>query len=74
MTDWVRVKVPGDVYELMRWWFVTLEPPYWYLRCRGCDLRRFLPWDARLRTQTAHEELLQHGKACCADEDAGGAA
>ena len=47
---------------------VTLEPPYWYLRCRGCDLRRHLPWDARLRTQEAHELLLQHGKECGGDE------
>jgi hypothetical protein len=59
-----EVKCPSDIHQLMRWWFITLEPPYWYLRCRGCGLRRHLPWDARLRTHEAHELLLQHGREC----------
>jgi RNase P subunit RPR2 len=67
MTDnnFARVKIPGDVMQLMRLgFFVTLEPPYWYLRCRHCNQRFYLPWDARLRTEEAHEILLAHGKQC----------
>jgi hypothetical protein len=62
-----KVKAPADIRQLMPWWFVTIEPPYWYLRCRSCDLRRHLPWDARWRTPEAHEFLLQHGKRCAVE-------
>jgi hypothetical protein len=48
MGAWAKVKIPGDVYALAQWWFVELQPPYWYRRCRGCDVRRFLPWDEPL--------------------------
>ena len=60
----IKVKIPGDICQLMDRWFVTLEPPYWYLRCRHCNLRRYLPWDARLRTEEAHATLLAHGQEC----------
>jgi hypothetical protein len=63
MTE-IKVKISGDTAQLMRWWFITCEPPYFYLRCRNCDRREFLPWDPRLRTQTAHEILVQHGREC----------
>jgi hypothetical protein len=63
MTEF-RVKAPADIRQLMRWWFITLEPPYWYLRCRRCGLRRYLPWDLRLRTQEVHELLIRHGTEC----------
>jgi len=69
VNEWIKVKVPADIRQLMECWYVTLEPPYWYLRCRNCDLRRHLPWDARLRTQEAHELLLQHGKAHSTDAE-----
>jgi hypothetical protein len=61
--DFIRVKIPGDVAQLRKLgFFVTLEPPYWYLRCRHCNERFHLPWDPRLRTADAHEKLLAHGK------------
>jgi hypothetical protein len=62
MTTLVKVKV-GAV-KLMKFWYVLCEPPYFYLRCRICDQREFLPWDPRMRTAEAHELLLQHGKQC----------
>jgi hypothetical protein len=64
----IKVPIPGDIRQLMRCWFVKLEPPYWYLRCRHCNQRFHLPWDPRLRTQEAHEILLAHGKQCDAIE------
>jgi hypothetical protein len=51
---------PADIRQLMEWWRVTPRPPYWYLRCSHCDLRR------NLRTQEAHEMLPQHGQKCAA--------
>ena len=63
--EWAQIKVPTDIRLLMKLgWFVTIEPPYWYLRCRRCGLRRHLPWDIRLRTKEAHDLLCQHGKQC----------
>jgi hypothetical protein len=62
---WAKVKIPSDIHQLLKWYFVTIEPPYWYLRCRGCDQRNYVPWDARLRTQDAIETLRRHGEACC---------
>jgi hypothetical protein len=61
--DFIRVKIPGDIAQLMKLSFhLSLEPPYWYLRCKHCNQRFHLPWDPRLRTQEAHEILLAHGK------------
>lgn len=60
----IDVKISGDIAQLMRWYFVTLEPPYWYLRCHACDCRHHLPWDERIRTQEAHETLVRHGRRC----------
>jgi hypothetical protein len=64
MGAWAKVKMPGDVYALAQWWFIELQPPYWYCRCRGCDARYFLPWDERWRTRDAVDALLEHGKDC----------
>ena len=64
MSVWAKVKVPGDIYQLADCWHVSVEPPYWYLRCRGCDQREYLPWDARMRIQDAVEGLLRHGREC----------
>jgi hypothetical protein len=64
MAHEIKVRIPGDVRQLMDSWFVTIEPPYWYLRCRFCDLRRHLPWDARWRTDEALKSLLTHSQDC----------
>jgi hypothetical protein len=71
MTAAVKVRVGADIASLIRYYFIDCEPPYFYGRCRSCDKREFLPWDARLRTQEAHELLLQHGKECGAGVDDG---
>ncbi len=60
----VKVRVSADIGELMRFYFVTCEPPYFYLRCQRCDQREFLPWDPRLRTREAHDLLLLHARQC----------
>jgi hypothetical protein len=59
-----RVKIPSDVLQLTQWYFVKLEPPYWYLRCCHCGQRQYLPWDERLRTETALATLIEHGSHC----------
>jgi hypothetical protein len=60
----IKVRVNGDIVALMEFYFIICEPPYFYLRCRSCDRREFLPWDPRLRTQKAHALLLEHGQQC----------
>ena len=57
-----KVKIPGDVMQLYDQFFITLERPYWYLRCRACNKRWHLPWDARWRTEDAVQQLVDHGK------------
>lgn len=57
-----KVKIPGDVMQLHGKFFITLEPPYWYLRCVACNKRWHLPWDARWRTEGAFQQLVDHGK------------
>jgi hypothetical protein len=47
--DLIRVKVPGDIAQLMK-------------RGLHCNERFYLPWDPRLRTQEAREKLIAHGR------------
>jgi hypothetical protein len=66
-SHWLKVKVPGDMVRLMRWCWLSIEPPYWYLRCKACDRRYSLPWDVRQRTAEAIEILTQHDGRDCAE-------
>ena len=61
-----RVKVPADVALLSEFYWIKLEPPYWYLRCCYCDQRQLLPWDEQRRTKTAIAMLTEHGQQCAA--------
>jgi hypothetical protein len=65
MRTWISVKIPADVLVLDQHFDVHLEPPYWHLRCWHCEQTWFLPWDPVIRTQTAVQALLDHGRACC---------
>jgi hypothetical protein len=66
----IKVRVGADIATLMRFYFAECDPPYFYLRCRGCDRREFLPWDPRLRAREALDLLLAHGKCLNFDADA----
>src|SRR5262249_43835026 len=57
-----KVKFHGDGRQLRGKFFITLEPPYWYLRCITCNRRWYLPWDSRMRTDDAMQQLIDHGK------------
>jgi len=61
-----RVRTPADVSLLSEWYWIKLEPPYWYLRCYCCNQRQYLPWDERQRTKEALSLLTEHGRECAA--------
>ena len=64
MRTTISVKIPQDVLALDQHFDVSLQPPYWYLRCWRCGETSYLPWDPVTRTKHAVQVLLDHGRAC----------